>query len=46
MGKSCIRFRTIEDIPLDEILRVVHECTAQKLIDYYEQVKGIGRASS
>ncbi|MFA7284890.1 MAG: DUF1801 domain-containing protein [Candidatus Absconditabacterales bacterium] len=36
MGKSCVRFRAIEDIPLDEILTVARECSAEACIKLYE----------
>ena len=36
MGKSCIHFRTIEDLPLDTIAQVVASIPAEKYIKVYE----------
>jgi hypothetical protein len=36
MGKSCIHFRTVEDLPLDTIAEVVASITAVALIKVYE----------
>ena len=36
MGKSCIRFKTIDDLPLDVIGRVIAETPMDELIARYE----------
>lgn len=36
MGKSCIHFRTIEDLPLDTIAEVVASISAEAYIKVYE----------
>lgn len=38
MGKSCIRFKKIEDIPFDLIGELVTKITAQQWIEIYESV--------
>jgi len=37
MGKSCLRFRTIEDLPLDVIAQVIGSTPPEKLIALYEK---------
>jgi hypothetical protein len=39
MGKSCIRFRRVEDLPLDIIARVVGSTTPEQFIAVYERVR-------
>ena len=39
MGKSCIRFRTLDDLPLDAIARVIASTPPEKFIARYESVK-------
>jgi len=36
MGKSCIHFKTVEDLPLDTIAEVVESIPAEKYIKAYE----------
>jgi hypothetical protein len=36
MGKSCIRFRRVEDLALDVIGEAIRRVPAQKFIAYYE----------
>lgn len=38
MGKSCIRFKKPEDIPLKLIAELVTKMTAQEWVEYYEEV--------
>ncbi len=46
MGKSCARFRKIEDVPLDVIGKTVKRITAKKFIAAYEAALGeSGRAA-
>ena len=40
MGKSCIRFKQLEDLPLPAIGRAVKAVTPAKYIAAYERVKG------
>jgi hypothetical protein len=37
MGKSCVRFRKIEDVPLDLITNAVARVPVEKFIAAYEQ---------
>lgn len=39
MGKSCIRFRQVEDLPLDVIAGVVGSTTPEQFIAAYERVR-------
>ena len=36
MGKSCIHFQQLEDLPLDVIARVIGSTPPEKFIEYYE----------
>ncbi len=40
MGKSCVRFRKIEDVPLDVVGKTVKRITAKKFIAAYEAALG------
>jgi hypothetical protein len=40
MGKSCIRFKKLEDLPMDVIARSIARVPPEKLIEQYEAVKG------
>ncbi|HEY0995779.1 MAG TPA: DUF1801 domain-containing protein [Gemmatimonadaceae bacterium] len=40
MGKSCIRFRSLDDLPLDAIAELVAGTPPARLIERYEAVKG------
>lgn len=40
MGKSCIRFKSAEDIPLAVIGKVIKKVSLKKFVDAYELVKG------
>ena len=37
MGKSCLRFKKIDDLPLDAIGELIKRITVQKFIDIYEE---------
>jgi uncharacterized protein YdhG (YjbR/CyaY superfamily) len=39
MGKSCIRFKTLEDLPLDVIGRAIAMTPAEKYIERYEAAR-------
>ena len=45
MGKSCVRFKTLEDLPLDVIGAVIASMPPQALIDAHESVHGKKRAA-
>ena len=40
MGKSCVRFRRLEDLPLDLIGSTIAATSAQDYIDLYERTRG------
>ena len=40
MGKSCVRFRSLDDLPLDAIAELVASTPPARLIERYESVKG------
>jgi len=43
MGKSCVRFKKLEDVPLGVIGETIKRVPAKKFIEYYEAtIKGIG----
>jgi hypothetical protein len=37
MGKSCVRFRSLEDLPLDVIAEIVERITPEKYIAAYQR---------
>lgn len=37
MGKSCVRFRKIEDVPLEVVGRAIKRVTLKKFIEHYEK---------
>lgn len=37
MGKSCVRFRTIDDLPLDLIGETITRVSVEQYIDFYEK---------
>ncbi len=39
MGKSCIRFTKIENIPIDEILRIIGDSSLDEFIKGYEKIR-------
>jgi hypothetical protein len=39
MGKSCVRFRTIDDLPLDLIGETIAATTAERFIAIYEAAR-------
>jgi len=40
MGKSCVRFKSIDQLPLELIGRVIAGTTVDELIDIYERSRG------
>lgn len=43
MGKSCIRFRKPEHVPIDLIARLCEKVTPQQWIEHYEKSRAEGR---
>jgi len=43
IGASCVRFRRLEDLPLDLIGEAIAATTVEQYITRYEEVKGISR---
>ncbi len=43
MGKSCVRFRKLEDLPLDVIGETIARTPVDKYIEYYEEARGSSR---
>jgi len=41
MGKSCIRFKKLEDLPLDVIGEAIRRVPARKYIETYEKARGL-----
>lgn len=39
MGKSCVRFKKLDDLPLDVIAKEVKRLSVKKLIDQYEDAR-------
>lgn len=47
MGKSCVRFKKLDDLPLDVIGAAIAKLPAKVYIEHYEKaIKGAGRAST
>jgi hypothetical protein len=42
MGKSCIRFKRLEDLPLEVVGRAIGSTTVEAFIDRYEATRGRG----
>ena len=43
MGKGCLRFKSLDDLPLDVIGEVIASMPPQMLIDAHEAVHARGR---
>jgi len=43
MGKSCVRFRKLEDLPLDLIGKTIARTPVERYIERYEAVRGSSR---
>lgn len=39
MGKSCLRFRRLEDLPLQAIAELVRSVTPERFIEQYETAR-------
>lgn len=42
MGKSCVRFKTLQDLPLDVIGRAIGACSMEEYVSAYEQSRSSG----
>ena len=42
MGKSCVRFKRLEDLPLETIGKAIRGTSPEKLIEIYEASRGKG----
>ncbi len=40
MGKSCVRFKTIDQLPVDLIGQAIAKVTLDEFLGYYRAVKG------
>ncbi len=40
MGKSCLRFRKLEDLPLDVVAQVIQRYSVDDYIGYYQSTRG------
>jgi hypothetical protein len=45
MGKSCVRFRRLEDLPLDVIGETIARADLDSFLDRYAEVRGSSRAT-
>ena len=43
MGKSCVRFKTLDDLPLDLIGEAVARTSASDFIEWYELMRGLSK---
>ncbi len=41
MGKSCVRFRTIDDLPLDLIGQAIAACSMEQYVEAYDHSKSL-----
>ena len=39
MGKSCVRFRRLEDLPLDVVAEAVGRTSVEEFVAHYERVR-------
>lgn len=46
MGKACVRFKSLDDVPLEVVGRTVKRATVKKFIDRYEAVLATRSKSS
>ena len=45
MGKSCLRFRRLEDLPLDVIAETIGRVDIDRFVAHYEEARGSSRAT-
>jgi hypothetical protein len=41
MGKSCVRFKRADDLPLDLVGEVIAEVTVEKYVEFYETARSL-----
>lgn len=46
MGKSCVRFRSLEELPLDAVGRFIARTPPEAFIAQYEKARGAGRPAA
>ena len=46
MGKSCVRFKKLDDLPLETIARLIAATPPERTIEFYEVAHGAGKRSS
>jgi hypothetical protein len=46
MGKSCVRFKTLDDLPVELVGEAIRRVTVEGYIDYYEKHRGAPRAKT
>jgi hypothetical protein len=45
MGKSCVRFKRLEDLPLDVIGETIARVDVDTFVAHYEEARGSSRAT-
>jgi len=45
MGKSCVRFRRLDDLPLEVIGETIARTTLDRFLDHYREARGSSRAT-
>ena len=45
MGKSCVRFKSLDDLPLDLIGKVIAKTSVEEFIGIYEKAQGSARSA-
>jgi len=45
MGKSCIRFKSVDDLPLNAIGNIIARCSVEKYIEIYESSRKKNKGS-
>lgn len=43
MGKSCVRFRRLDDLPLDVVGDAIAACTVPQFVEHYEQARAAAK---
>jgi len=43
MGKSCVRFKRVEDVPLDVVAETIARVDLDRFIAHYEEARGSSR---
>lgn len=46
LGKSCVRFKRLEDLPIEAVAETIASTSVEAFIADYESAKGAGRRSS